>query len=99
MDEIQQPSVTQELGRHKKTPVQEMEGGEVTAVSFLGLALVNHLLQQLIQIILVLQHGLPQNGQFKKYGVQKQRQRNHGSLCRIKQPQKRLPGNLLFFLV
>ena len=29
--------------------------------SFLGLVLVNHLLQQLIQIILVLQHGLPQN--------------------------------------
>ena len=39
-----------------------MEGEEVKAVSFLGLVLVNHLLQQLIQIILVLRNGLPQNG-------------------------------------
>ena len=31
------------------------------SVSFLGLVLVNHLLQQLILIILVLQHSLPQN--------------------------------------
>ena len=38
------------------------EGGEVKTVSFLVLLLVNHLLQQLIQMILVLQHGLPQNG-------------------------------------
>ena len=49
--------------------------------------LVNHLLQQVIQILLVLQHGIPQNGRLKKYGDQKQHQRNHGSLCRIKQPQ------------
>ena len=42
--------------------VQEVERGEVKAESFLGLVLVNHLLQQLAQIILVLQHGLPQNG-------------------------------------
>ena len=74
-----------------------MEVGEVKVVSFLGLVLGNHLLQQLIEIILVLQHGLPQNGQSKKYGNQKQHQRNHGSLCRIKQPQEKLPLNLLFF--
>ena len=49
-------------------------------------------------ILLVLQHGLPQNGRLKKYGNQKQ-QRNHGSLCRIKQPQEKLPVNLLFFTV
>ena len=76
-----------------------MEGGEVKAVSFLGLVLGNHLLQQLIQVLLVLQHGLPQNGRFKNYGDQKQDQRNHGSLCRIKQPQEKLTVNLLFFLV
>ena len=38
-----------------------MEGGEMKSVSFLGLVLVNHLPQQLILIILVLQHSLPQN--------------------------------------
>ena len=80
------------------SPVQEVEGGEVKAVSSLGLVLGNHLIQQLIQILLVLQHGLPQNGRLKKYGNQKQ-QRNHGSLCRIKQPQEKLPVNLLFFTV
>ena len=47
------------------------------AVSFLGLVLVNHLLQQLIQIILVLQQGVPQKGPLKKYGDQEQHQRNH----------------------
>ena len=36
-----------------------MEGGEVKAENFLGLVMVNHLLQQLI---LVLQHGLSQKG-------------------------------------
>ena len=66
------------------------------AVSFLGLVLVNYLLQQLIQIILVLQHGLPQNGPLKKYGHQKKHQRNHESICCIKQSQKNLPVNLLF---
>ena len=59
MDENQQPSVRQELGR--LFPSIRMEGGEVKVVSFLGLVLVNHLLQQLIHIILILQHGLPQN--------------------------------------
>ena len=54
-----------------------MEGGEVKAVNFLGLVLMNHLLQQPIQIILVL-HGLPQNGQLKKYGNQKQHQKING---------------------
>ena len=65
-----------------------MDGGEVKTVSFLGLVLVNHLLQQLIQIILVLQHSLPLHGRLNKYGDQKQHQRNHESLCRIKEPQE-----------
>ena len=50
------------------------------AVSFLGLVLVNHLFQQLIQIILVLQHGLPENGRLKKYGDQKHHQRTTMSM-------------------
>ena len=65
MDEDQQPSVTQELGRL----FPSIKGRGRRGVSFLGLVLVNHLLQQLIQIILVLQHGLPQNGRLKKYGI------------------------------
>ena len=69
------------------------------AVRFLGLVLGNHLLQELIQILPILQHGLPQNGWLKNYGDQKQHQRNHGSLCRITQPQEKLPVNLLFFPV
>ena len=63
---------------------------------FLGLVLVNHLLQQLIQIILVLQQGVPEKGRLKKYGDQKQHQR---SLCHIKQLQEKLPVILLFFPV
>ena len=43
MNENQQPSATQELGR--LFPTVKVEGGEVKAVSFLGLVLVNHLLQ------------------------------------------------------
>ena len=53
-DENQQPSVTQELGRLFSS---EVEGGEVKAESFLGLMLMNHLLQYLIQMILVLQQS------------------------------------------
>ena len=74
-----------------------MGGEEVKVVSFLALVLVNH--QQLIQIILVFQFILPQNGRLKKHGDQKQHQRNHGSLFRIKQPKQKLPVNLLFFPV
>ena len=52
MDENQQPSVLQELGI---LFVSTRGGGrEVKAENFLGLVLVNHLLQLLIQIILVL---------------------------------------------
>ena len=40
--------------------VQEVEGGEAKAESFLGLVLVNHLLQQLIQNSFA--KGLSQNG-------------------------------------
>ena len=69
INESQQTSVT-----HKNwedcSPVYEVEGGEVKAVSFfLWLVLVNHLLQQLIQIILVLQHGLPQTHGWKNIGI------------------------------
>ena len=54
INENQQPSVEQELGR--LFPVlEEVEGGEVKAES-LGLALVNRLLWQLMQGMLVLQH-------------------------------------------
>ena len=70
MDENQKPSVQQELERLFSL-VQELEGREVKAESFIGLVQVNHLLlQQLIQI-LVLQHHLPQNGRLEKYGDQK----------------------------
>ena len=79
MDENQQPSVTQELGRLFSGIRGRGRRGESSEL--LGLVLVNHLLQQLIQIILVLQHGLPQNGRLKKYGDQKQHQRNHRSLA------------------
>ena len=48
-----------------------MEGGQVKAESFIGLVQENHLLlQQLIQV-LVLQHRIPQNARFQKYGDQK----------------------------
>ena len=97
MDENQQPSVTQELGR--PFPSIRGRGRRGESSELLRLVLVNHLLQQLIKIILVLQHGLPQKGKLKKYGDQKQHQRNHSSLCPIKQPQEKLPVILLFFPV
>ena len=75
-----QPSATQELGR-LFTSIEVVGGGGESSVSFLGHMLGNHLLQQLMQIILVLQHGLSQNRQLKEYGDQKQHQRNHKSLC------------------
>ena len=74
MHENQQPSVTQELGI--LFPSTGGGGNRGEAKSLLGLVLVDHLLQQLIKIILVLQHGLPQNGQLNKYEDQKQHQRN-----------------------
>ena len=59
---------TQELGRlFSSTRSRERRG---QSSELLRLVLVNHLLQQQIQIILVLQHSLPQNGQLKKYGNQ-----------------------------
>ena len=91
-DENQQLAVIQELGRL----FPSISGGRRSGESS---ELLNLRVGELIQIILVLQHGLPQNGRLKKYGDQKQHQRNHGSLCRIKQPQEKLPVNLLFFPV
>ena len=59
---------TQELGRlFSSTRSRERRG---KSSELLRLVLVNHLLQQQIQIILVLQHSLPQNGRLKKYGNQ-----------------------------
>ena len=76
MDENQQPYGTQALGRLLPSIRGRETRGE-SSDSFLRLVLVNHLLQQRIQIILVLQDGLPQNRQLKKYGDEKQLQRNH----------------------
>ena len=75
MDENQQPSVIQELGR--LFPSIRGRGRRGESSELLRLVMVNHLLQQLIQIIIILQHGLSQNGRLKKYGDQKQHQRNH----------------------
>ena len=60
MDKNQQPSVTQELRR--LFPGIRGRGRRSESSELHGLVLVNHLLQQLIQIILVLRNGLPQNG-------------------------------------
>ena len=76
MDENQQPYGTQALGRLLPSIRGRGTRGE-SSDSFLRLVLVNHLLQQRMQIILVLQDGLPQNRQLKKYGDEKQLQRNH----------------------
>ena len=65
MDENQQSSVTQELGKNC-SPAQKVEGGgESRELLRVGTG-ESSALQQLIQIILVLQQGLPQNGQLKK---------------------------------
>ena len=42
--------------------------------------------------------GLTQNSQLKKGGDQNQHQRNHRSLCHIKQPQEKRPVNVLLVL-
>ena len=84
MDENQQPSVTQELGRlfpsirgrgkrGKSSELFMVGAGESSALA----TDTNNISFQLIQIILVLQHGLPQNRRLKKYGDQRQHQRNH----------------------
>ena len=39
------------------------------AVSFLGLVVVNDLLQQLVQIILILQQGLSQTDDWRNMGI------------------------------
>ena len=45
-----------------------MERGEVNS-EILSVGTGDHLLQQLIQVILLLQNGLPQNGRLKKMGI------------------------------
>ena len=69
MDENQQPSVNK--SQKYCFPVQEVEEREMKAESFIGLVKVNHLLLQQLIKILVLQHYLPQNGQFQNYRDQK----------------------------
>ena len=60
MDENQQPSVTQELGRLFPGKRGGWRGGE--SIEFLTVDAGKSLLQKLIQIILVVQRGIPQNG-------------------------------------
>ena len=60
MDENQQPSVTQELGRLFPGTRGGWRGGE--SIEFLTFDAGKSLLQKLIQIILVVQRGIPQNG-------------------------------------
>ena len=70
MDENQQPSVNK--SQKYCFPVQEVEGRrEMKAESFIGLVQLNRLLLPQLIKILVLQHHLPQNGQFQNYGDQK----------------------------
>ena len=97
MDENQQPSVTQGLGR--LFPIIRRGGRRGKNCELLRVGAGEHLLQQLIQIMPVLEHDLPQNRRLGKYGDQKQYQRNHRKLSHIKQPQEKLPVNLLFFPV
>ena len=75
MNENHQTSVTQELGI--LFPSIRGRGSRGESSKFLRVGAGKSLLQQLIQIILVLQDGLPQNGRLIKYGDQKQHQRNH----------------------
>ena len=63
------------------------------AVSFLALVLVHHLLQQLMQMILVLQQGLSQNGRFGSKATSKKPRKSMSH----KKPQEKLLVNLLFF--
>ena len=64
MDENRQPSVTRELGR--AFPSIRGRGGRSERSECLRVGAGEYLLQQLVQIIPVLQHGLPQNGRLKK---------------------------------
>ena len=65
MDENQQPSVTQELGKLFPSTKGGGKRGESRELLRVGTG-ESSALQQLIQIILVLQQGLPQNRQLKK---------------------------------
>ena len=96
IDENQQPSATQYLGRLFPSIRGWGRRGESSEGWYWWIICFSN---WYIQIILVSQHSLPQNGQLKKYGDQKQHQRNHESLCHIKQPQEKLQVNLLFFPV
>ena len=95
MDKNQQPYVTQEWGR--LFPSIRGTGRRSKSSQFLRVGAGESSASATDTI--VLQHGLTQNERLKKYGDQKQHQRNHWNLCRIKQPQEKLPVILLFFPV
>ena len=76
INESQQPSVTQELGRLFPSIRGRGRRGESSEL-LLKVSAGESPASATIQIILVLQHGLPQSGRLKKYGDQKQHQRNH----------------------
>ena len=78
MNESQQSFVTQELGRLFSSIRDRGRRGESSELLLrvgAGESSASHL-QQLMQIILVLQQGLPENVPLKKYGDQRHHQRN-----------------------
>ena len=80
MDENQQLWVIQELGRLLPSIRGGGRRGESSGLPRFG---AGESSVSATDIILV-RHGFPQHGQLKKYGDQKQHQRNHGYLCCIK---------------
>ena len=80
MDENQQLWVIQELGRLLPSIRGGGRRGESSELPRVGAGKSS---VSATDIILV-RHGFPQHGQLKKYGDQKQHQRNRGYLCRIK---------------
>ena len=76
-----------------------MEGGEEKAVSFLGLVLVNHLLQQLIQIITSLATWSKTTQTIEETWGSKATSMKPWKSVSHKKPQEKLPVSLLFFPV
>ena len=93
MDENQQPSVTQEVGRlfpSTRGVWRRGESSELRRESSFSETDTN---------TTSFATRSTTKRTVKKYGDQKEHQRNHGSLCRIKHPQEKVPVNLLFFPV
>ena len=97
MDENQQPSVTQELGRLFPSIRGGGGRGENSELLRVGAGESSASATDTNNTSFCSMVYLKRT--MEKYGDQKQHQRNHGSLCRIKQPQEKLPVNLLFFPV